>query len=325
VRLRNFEYVEPTSIKEASSVLIDEPKAKILAGGTDLLVNMKHRIELPSVVVNIKKISGLDFIRQDNGTTRIGTLTPLKRIYESPLIMEKLPALASAASSVGSYHHQTMGTIGGNICQQNRCKYYNQSQWWRSSRQPCFKVGGESCYVVNKKEICYSTYCGDVAPALLAMNARALLGGRDDPKEISLESLFSGNGKNPLDLQRGEILTEIVIPKEALDGFSTYLKFSNRESIDFPIVGAAFHASMGKKEYGVSFTAVDRKPLKAQNIENFLKGKTLNEGIIEKVSGLASKEATPVKTSIYPPSYKRRIIGILLGSAINEAIRGPKR
>ena len=153
------------------------PTAKILAGGTDLLVNMKHRVEVPPVVVNIKMISDLDYIRHDNGAVRIGALTPLKRIYQTPFIAEKLPALARSASFVGSFHHQTMGTLAGNLCQQNRCKYYNQSQWWRSARPTCFKAGGEICHVVNKKETCYSSYCGDSAPALLVMNARVVLQG----------------------------------------------------------------------------------------------------------------------------------------------------
>lgn len=325
MRLPRFEYVEPQTVEEASSILLDEPSAKILAGGTDLLVNMKHGAEVPSVLANIKKISRLDFIRQDNGAIRIGALTPLKKIYKTSLVTEKLPALASAASSVGSYHHQTMGTIGGNICQQNRCKYFNQSQWWRSIREPCFKVGGEICHVVNKKRICYSSYCGDMAPLLLVVNAKVILESKGDSREISLQNFFSGNGKAPLDTKRGEILTEIVIPVDALDGFSIYVKFAKRKSIDFPIVGTAFWASIERKEYRVSFTAVDRKPLRGQNIENVLKGKDLSEEIVEEVAGLASQEATPVKSSIYSPSYQRRIMELLLQSTLKEAMRRSKR
>jgi 4-hydroxybenzoyl-CoA reductase subunit beta len=320
VRLHKFKYVEPKSIKEASSILLDEPTAKILAGGTDLLVNMKHRVEVPPGVVNIKRVSGLDYVEQENGALRIGALTPLKKIYRTPLVAEKIPALAIAAASVGSYHHQSMGTIGGNICQQNRCMYFNQSKWWRSARPTCYKAGGEICHVVNKKEICYSSYCGDVVAALLVFNANVILGSHGDSREISLESLFSGDGKAPLNLQKGEILTEIVIPEEAMNRFSIYIKFSNRESIDFPIVGHAFWASRESKEYRASFTAVDRKPIRAQNIEDLLRGKDLNDEVVEEASGLAPKEATPVKNSIHSPSYKRRMMGLLLGSSMNEAM-----
>ena len=321
MRLPKFRYVEPESIKEASTILLDEPGAKFLAGGTDILPNMKHRVELPSVVVNIKKIPELNSIQRDNGAIRIGALTSLKKVYEYPIIAKNLSALASAASSVGSYHHQTMGTIGGNICQQNRCKYFNQSQWWRSSRPTCFKAGGEICHVVNKKEICYSSYCGDVAPALLVLDAKIIVESRDHSREIPLETLFSGNGKAPLNFQRGELLTQIVIPGTAMDGFSTYLKCANRESIDFPVVGTAFWASMEKKEYRVAFTAVDRKPLRGNRVEDFLKGKNLSEELLEEANQIASREANPVKTSNYSPSYKRKMMGLLLRSAIQEAMR----
>ncbi|MCJ7685946.1 MAG: FAD binding domain-containing protein, partial [Desulfobacteraceae bacterium] len=228
MRLPKFRYIEPESIREVSAFLIDEPGAKILAGGTDILPNMKHRVELPSVVVNIKKIPELDFIRKDNGEMWIGPLTSLKKIYQNESVKEKLPALASAASSVGSYHHQNMGTIGGNICQQNRCKYFNQSQWWRSARPLCVKAGGEICHVVNKEEICYSCYSGDVAPALLALNARIVIESIEGSREIPLETLFSGDGKTPLNFQRGEILTAIIIPEESFEGFSSYSKLANR-------------------------------------------------------------------------------------------------
>jgi len=321
VRLPNFDYVEPKTIREASSVLDAEPEAKILAGGTDLLVNMKHRVETPSVVVNIKGISNLDFIEKKNGAIAIGALASLKSVYKNPLIKKKLPALSRAASSVGSYHHQTMGTIGGNICQQNRCKYFNQSRWWRSSRPLCFKAGGETCYVANRKDICYSSYCGDVAPALLVLNATVILENKINSRGIPLEGLFSGNGKAPLDLQSGEILTHIIIPEEASDEFSIYMKFANRESLDFPIAGMALWASVKKKTFRVSFTGVDRRPFRAKRVEDFLEGKDLTEETLEEVVGLASKEVTLVKTSIHRPSYKKKIMGLLLKKAFKEASR----
>lgn len=325
MKLPKFDYVEPKNLKEACSILLDDPKAKILAGGTDLLVNMKHRVEVPSVIVNIKRISHLDFIEKKTGAIRIGALTSLKRIYENPLIGESLPALMGAASSVGSYHHQCMGTIGGNVCQQNRCKYFNQSQWWRTSRPLCFKAGGEICHVVNKKGICYSTYSGDVAPVLLALNAMVILESKTAKREIPLEGFFSGDGKAPLNLEGGEILREIIIPQEAWDGFSTYTKFANRESIDFPIVGMALWTSMEKKEVRVSFTAVDRMPVRAKSVEDFLGGRELNDETLEEAVDLASKEAMPVKTSLYSPSYKRKVMGLLLKSALKKAIRGSGR
>jgi 4-hydroxybenzoyl-CoA reductase subunit beta len=235
--------------------------------------------------------------------------------------VENFPGLAQAASAVGSYHHQVMGTLAGNICQQNRCMYFNQSNWWRSSRPTCYKAGGEICHVVNKKEICYSAYCGDMAPALMVINAKIALQGPDRSKEMPIEDFFSGDGKAPLLKEPGEILTEIIIPKASADGISTYIKFANRDSIDFPIVGTALWASEKEKQYRVAFTAVDRKPLRGKQVEDFLNGKELSAENVKTASGLAAKEARPVKTSVYSPSHKRRMMGLLLQNAVNETQR----
>ncbi len=321
MRLPKFEYFEPKDLKEALSILQNEPAAKILAGGTDLLVNMKHRVECPPVLVNIKRIADLDYMRRDNGDIRIGALTPLKRLHTESLIVENFPGLAQAASAVGSYHHQVMGTLAGNICQQNRCMYFNQSKWWRSSRPTCYKAGGEICHVVNKKEICYSAYCGDMAPALMVINAKIALEDPDGSKEMPIEDFFSGDGKAPLAKKPGEILTEIIIPKASADGISTYIKFANRDSIDFPIVGTALWASEKEKQYRVAFTAVDRKPVRGKQVEDFLNGIELSAENVKAASDLAAKEARPVKTSVYSPSHKRRMMGLLLQNAVNETKR----
>ena len=321
MRLPKFEYFEPENLKEAVAILQKEPAAKILAGGTDLLVNMKHRVECPAALVNIKRIEGLNYIRQDNGDIRIGALTPLKRLHTDSLIVENFPVLVQAASAVGSYHHQVMGTVAGNICQQNRCMYFNQSKWWRSSRPTCYKAGGEICHVINKKEICYSAYSGDMAPALMVINARIKLEGPDGSKEMPIEEFFSGDGKAPLVKKPTEILSEIILPKPSVNGISTYIKFANRESIDFPIVGCALWASENEKQYRMAFTAVDRKPVRGKQVEEFLNGKELSAENVKTASELAAKAAKPVKTSVYSPSHKRRMMGVLLQNAMNEAKR----
>ena len=321
MRLPKFEYFEPRDLIEAVSILHNEPSARVLAGGTDLLVNMKHRVICPPTVVNIKGIDDLDYIREDNGAVRIGALTNLKKLYMTPLISEKLPGLAEAAAVVGSYHHQVMGTLAGNVCQQNRCKFFNQSQWWRSSRPTCFKAGGEVCHVVNKKKVCYSSYCGDVAPALLVLNAKIAITGSDGTREILLEDLFSGDGKKPLNLSTEEIISEIIIPPEAKNGVGSYAKFANRESIDFPIVGTAYWSSADNKQYRVAFTAVDRKPVRGHRIEAALNGKASSPDSLDAACDIAGKEAKPVKTSVYSPAYKRKLMGLLLKDAVNRTER----
>ncbi|MGO9569390.1 MAG: FAD binding domain-containing protein [Desulfomonilaceae bacterium] len=322
MRLPKFEYRRPESIQEASAILVDDPGARVLSGGTDLLVNMKFKVETPSTIVSLMGLSDLNYVRKTNGALRIGALTPLKSVYKDSFVAQKLPVLAIAAASVGSYHHQTMGTIGGNLCQQTRCKYFNQSKWWRSSREICFKAGGAMCHVAKKEHVCYSTYCGDVAPALLVLNAEVVLTGKGGSKQAPLESIFSGEGKTPLKLEPGEILTEILIPEEAADGFSTYKKFANRESIDFPIVGAAFWTSRSALESRVALTAVDRKPLRARQLEDFMKGKRLGDEVIEAVDGLVAKETRLMMSSTDSIALKRQLMGRLVKIAIREAMGG---
>lgn len=322
MKLPKFEYRRPESIQEACAILLDRPSAKVLAGGTDLLVNMKHRVETPPMVVSLKGLADLKYVRTADGGVRIGALTPLKKVYNDPFVAEKLPALAVAASSVGSWHHQTMGTIGGNLCQQTRCKYFNQAKWWRSSRPLCFKAGGDLCHVAKKEHVCYSTYCGDVAPALLVLDAQVVLTGKDGSTQVPLESIFSGEGKTPLKLEQGQILTEIVIPDHAADGFSTYKKAANRGSIDFPIVGAALWRSSSNGGSRIALTAVDRKPLRARQLEDFLRNKEITEEIVEAVDSLVGKEIRLMMSSTDTLSYKRRLIGILVKGALREAMGG---
>ena len=293
-----------------------------MAGGTDLLVNMKHRVENPHVIVSLKDLSDLKHVSKANGTLRIGALTPLKRVYSDPYVAQKFQALASAASSVGSYHHKVMGTIGGNLCQQTRCKFFNQSKWWRSFRALCFKAGGEMCHVAKKERVCYSTYCGDVAPALLVLNAEVVLTAADGSRRVPLERIYSGEGKTPLNIRPGEILTEIVIPAQAADWFSTYKKFANRGSIDFPIVGAALWASRSTGEARIAFTAVDRKPLRAGQLEQYVDGKQLYEVSAEVVETIVAKEADLMLSSIDSLSYKRKLMGLLAKQALSEALGG---
>ncbi len=322
MRLPKFDYRQPKSIQEACAILLDQPDAKVLAGGTDLLVNLKHGVETPNLIVSLKGLTDLNYVLRSNGAVRIGALTPLKTVYRNSYVAQKLAGLATAASSVGSYHHQTMGTIGGNLCQQTRCKYYNQSKWWRKSRALCFKAGGEMCHVAHKERVCYSNYCGDVAPALLVMNAEVLLTGKDGTRQIPLENIFSGTGKAPLKLDPGEILTEIVIPEQADEGFSTYKKSANRGSIDFPIVGTALWTSKSTGESRIALTAVDRKPIRARQLEDFLKDGKLDEEKLQAVDSLVTKEARLMVSSIDSLSYKRKMLGALLKGALSEAMGG---
>jgi len=309
-----FTYQQPADFAGVVAALTEASEAKLLAGGTDLLVNMKHRIETPGTLVSLKKVAHMRDVSTEGDATVIGAATTLKDIRQNSELKRKFPALVQAAMAVGSYRHQAMGTLGGNLCQNTRCRFFNQSWQWRQARSLCFKVGGEDCHVVGKKHTCFSTYSGDVAPALLVLDAFLRITGPHGHREASLSGLYSGKGQSPLTLGRGEFVNAVVIPGEAAQGKSRYEKFSIRGSIDFPIVGAAVWQGAGKVR--VAYTGVDRAPVRAAELEAELAGRELTDALLESAAPLAAKAAKIAPTSVHPVSFKRELMGVLFEKAL---------
>jgi len=328
MRLPKFEYLEPKTLKEAVRALTSGTKGSVLiAGGTDLLVNMKHRVIQPKQLINLKTIPKLAYISNRKDGLRIGTLTTLHDIASSPAIQERTPVLCQAAREVGAYAHQAMGTLGGNLCQGNRCRFYNQSAFWRGVKSPCCKVGGNVCHVVpartaggRKPKECHSTYCGDMAPVLIALGAQVRVVGPNGERVLPLYKLYTQDGEKPLSLKKGEILKEILIPPPS--GKTLYLKWRQRDSIEFPIISLALHLEKDGneriREARIIFSAVGSGPVETLEAEKILKNASLDDQIIEKVSNQAIKEISPMRTSIASPAYKRKMAGILLRQALEQ-------
>lgn len=309
MRLPTFTHRKPADVRGVVSALTEGPGAKVIAGGTDLLVNMKHRVEMPETLVSLKGVADIRGIVLDGDAAVIGAATTLKEIRNHSELARKFPALVQAAMSVGSYRHQAMGTLGGNLCQNTRCRFFNQSWQWRRARSLCYKAGGEECHVIRKKQICFSTYSGDMAPALLVLDASVRIVGPGGLREVPLVALYSGEGRAPLTLGRGEFVTAVVIPGAAARGKSHYEKFSLRGSIDFPIVGAALWRGEGAVR--VAYTGVDRAPVRAAELETALAGKEFTDDMLKECATLAHKAARIAPTSVHPVSFKRELMGAL--------------
>ena len=321
MRLPKFEYLEPRSLKEAVKAFAADPEGTlILAGGTDLIVNMKHGVIAPKRLINLKAIPKLAYISERKDGLRIGALTTLHELVSSSLIKKKYPILSQAAREVAAYAHRVMGTLGGNICQGNRCRFYNQSVFWRGVRPTCYKAGGEICHVVRKPKECHSTYCGDMAPVLIAMDAKIKLVGPVEERTLSLKRLYTQDGKKPLFLKKGEILKEIFIPSPA--GNTLYLKWRLRDSLEFPIVSLALHLEKNGENRidraKIIFSGVGTGPVETSEAEKMLKDVSLDGPMIEKVSNQAVKEISPMRTSLASPAYKRKMAGILLRQALEK-------
>lgn len=326
MRLPKFEYLEPRSLKEAVKTFAKDPGGTlILAGGTDLIVNMKHGVIRPKRLINLKAIPKLTYILDGKDGLRIGTLTTLHELASSSLIKKKYPILSRAAKEVAAYAHQVMGTLGGNLCQGNRCRFYNQSVFWRGVRPTCYKAGGEVCHVVSKPKECHSTYCGDMAPVLIAMDAKVKLVSPIGDRTLSLKRLYTQNGKRPLSLKKGEILKEIFVPSPS--GQTLYLKWRLRGTLEFPIVSLALHLEKNGENRidraKIIFSGVGTGPVEASEAEKMLKDVSLDDPIIEKVSNQAVKEISPIRTSIASPAYKRKMAGILLRQALEQLRNAP--
>jgi 4-hydroxybenzoyl-CoA reductase subunit beta len=325
MRLPKFKYVEPKTLREAVRALASNPRSVLLAGGTDLLVNMKHRVIQPEEVVDLKPISKLAYLSEGKEGLKMGALTSLHGLASSSVTGEKYPALVIAAKQVAAYTHQVMGTLGGNLCQGNRCRYYNQSTFWRSVRPPCYKVGGRVCHVVpgrgaGYKVQCHSAYCGDLAPVLIALDSQARVTGPDGERALPLKKLYTQNGKKPLSLKRGEILREILVPPPS--GKCLYLKWRLRDSLEFPIISLATHLDKDRDgkitKAKIIFSSVGPGPVEAVETEKLLKGSSLDERTIERAATGVSKEISPMRTSTASPAYKRKMAGILLKQALEE-------
>jgi len=321
MRLPKFEYHEPKTLKEAARALASDAKRSVLlGGGTDLLVNMKHRVIEPKRVINLKTIPKLSYISNRKDGLRIGALTTLCDLASSREIQERFPILSQVSTKVGAYALQAMGTLGGNLCQGNRCRFYNQSAFWRGAKSPCYKAGGKLCHVVRKPGECHSTYCGDMAPVLIALEAKVRVVGPNGERVLPLNKLYTEDGKKPLSLKNGEILKGVLLPPPS--GKTLYLKWRRRESVEFPIVSLALHIEKDRtekiKKARIIFSAVGPGPVETAEAEKMLESSSLDNRTIERVSNQAVKEISPMRTSIYSPSYKRRIAGILLRQALEE-------
>ena len=327
MRIDPFEYVKPQTVAQALSALEEHgPEAKIIAGGSDLLVRMKLGIVSPKYVIDIKNIADLNYIQDDNGGVRIGAGTSLTAIENSPLIRNRYSALAAAAGKVASFQIRNAATITGNICLETMCWYYNQSRQWKKSRPACNKAGGETCYVVNKPKVCYAAYRGDTAIALIALGATAKLQSAKEERTVPLEELFTGDGTTPLKLAPQEMITEIQIPAPGARSGNSYFKVSHRNAVDYPqaAVGAAISLmpDNGKSASArIVLGAIASGPVRAREAEKLLQGQDITDELLERAAEAAMKDAHPVNNMAQgSPGYRRKMVKTLAIKALSAAL-----
>ena len=327
--LPNFGYVAPRNVAKAIS--LQKKSGKFLAGGTDLFVAMKERISCPDPLIDLNLISELRGIEWDKKKRlRVGALTTLTQVKENSIIKERFPILSQTVSLVSTPQLQNMGTVGGNLCLDTRCYYYNQSAFFKKRWEPCFKIGGKTCHVVRGGDSCYAVYSGDIAPTLIALGAKVKVMGGHPPKEIGLERFFSGSGIKPNILKFNELLSEILIPTPPQHSGWSYQKLRLRDTIDFPLLGVSVFLHLEEKagrcqDVRVVLGAVGPSPLIVEEAAQVMCGKELTQKLIEEVSQIAWEAAHPVANTASSPRYRREMVRVFTKNAIQEALNRIKK
>jgi 4-hydroxybenzoyl-CoA reductase subunit beta len=321
-----FKLLRPRDMREAVGYLARHGgEMRVLAGGTDLLPSMKQKLFTPAYVMDIRVIEELQGIRVVPGSgVEIGALTTLSAIEDSELIRREYRVLHEAVSTVASPILRNMGTIGGNICLDTRCVWYNQSLQWRRSCGFCIKKDGNLCHVAPGGSRCWAAFSGDTPPALLCLNAEIEIAGPKGFRRLPLRDFYTNIGDAHLKLDTNEMLTRVFLPEASSGWHGSYLKLRIRGSIDYPLAGVAvaFKKNGGPIEAArVAITAVNPAPLLVAAAEHALIGKQADEHTAAVVGELAAKTAKPLTTSALTPEYRREMVRVFAKRAVLAAAK----
>ena len=328
MRLPAFEYLEPGDPEEALEFLSNHgEQATVLAGGTDLIVRMKQRLAQPAFVISLKKLHDLNYIRQENGLIMIGAMTPLTSISGSELIKTHFPALTQAVRLIGAPPIQHFrGTIGGNLCLQTRCLYYNQSAFWRSGRTRCHKDSGETCYAEENSDRCRSANQSDGACALTALGAMIVLASGRGGRTLPIEEFFTGKGENPFAMEPDEMVSEIRVPISGKGQGSSFQKLTYRSAIDFALVSAAVWLAVEDTKISDARIAVGgagASPLILKEAADILIGKGPQDiDAVEETAIQVRKHASAFMVDNLGSTleYRGKMSGVMAKRAIKEAL-----
>jgi 4-hydroxybenzoyl-CoA reductase subunit beta len=318
--LPQFKLLRPRTLDEAVGFLTrHSATVRILAGGTDLIPSMQQKLFEPEYVLDIRHISELKGIREQGSAVEIGALTTLTAIEHSALLRRRYPVLTEAAATVASPILRNMGTIGGNICLDTRCLWYNQSLTWRKGCGFCIKKDGDLCHVAPGGKKCWAAFSGDTPPALLCLHAEIEVVGPSGARRIPLRDFYTGLGDNYRKLQPNELLTRVFLPEATADYHGVYRKLRIRGSIDYPLAGVAIALKRSNGHVAdarIGLTAVNPAPILVKGVREALEGKAVDEALAEAVGDLAARAAKPLTTSALTPEYRREMIRVFTKRAL---------
>jgi 4-hydroxybenzoyl-CoA reductase subunit beta len=321
LRLPEFHYSQPRTLREATKLLADlGSEAMLVAGGTDVYPKMKRGQFTPRHLVSLRMLRELKGIRSTKDGLWIGAGESLTAVSHHPLIAKHFPALAHAAESVSTPQLRNMGTIGGNVLVDTRCNYYDQTFFWRQAVGFCMKKDGDICLVAPGSAKCLAIASSDTAPVLVSLGAEATLISKQGERRIKISDLYVDDGINFLGKARDEVLKGLLIPKETLNRRNVYLKLRRRGSFDFPILGVAATMSMdGQGECenaSVVLTAVASAPKTVAEAPALLHGKKVTRELIDAVADAAAKVSHPLDNADLDYWYRKRMAKVYTQRAL---------
>jgi len=305
---------------QAAELLAQLPGARIVAGGTDLLPNLRRGIGSTSELIDVSSIAELTDIARNARGWRIGAGVTLARLGGDSVFAHELPALAQAAASVAGPGHRTVATLGGNLCLDTRCVYYNQSEWWRQANAYCLKHGGETCHVAPQGKRCHAAFSGDLAPALIALDAAVDLTEAKTTRSLPLAEFYEDDGAQCVRLGQGEIVVAVHIPPQPTGALSAYRKARVRGAMDFPLAGVAIRATFDDRKLAslrLALTGTNSRPLLLADTDS-LCGAPLDEAMLAALGKRIGKQVSPMRTTTTAAHYRRQVAIVLAQRLLRE-------
>ncbi|HEX9324513.1 MAG TPA: 4-hydroxybenzoyl-CoA reductase subunit beta [Xanthobacteraceae bacterium] len=303
--LPEFRLAQPHDVAAAIAARREHRTSRYLAGGSDLVVNIRHGIETPAVLIDLMGIEELSQWTWSREGARIGACVTVSELAAQPELRQRYRALAEAAEAIAGPAHRTAATVGGNLCLDTRCIYYNQSQWWRRANAFCLKHRGEICHVAPQGKRCHAAFCGDLAPALIALGGEVEIAGPGGRRRIGLGELYVEDGKAHLTLAVDELVVAVHVPADAPP--SSYRKVRTREAIDFPLAGVAVALEVAAgtlKKLRIAVTGTNSRPFLVEGT-HALVGKRIDETLLQALDKLVQKQVQPMRTTIASAHYRR--------------------
>jgi 4-hydroxybenzoyl-CoA reductase subunit beta len=332
MRLPGFRYRAPRTIDDAVAWLAESPSdTMLLAGGTDVLPNMKRRQQTPGTLIGLRGVRELAAITSDpraerghnNAALTIGSGVTLTNLLAHQRVRESYTGLWQAAAQIATPHLRNMGTVGGNLCLDTRCTYYDQTYEWRKSIDFCMKKDGQTCWVATSSPKCLAVSSTDTAPMLQALGASVTLVSSSGRRVLPLRELFANDGMHYLTRRPDELLTSIELPEPG--GWrSAYWKLRRRGSFDFPVAAAAVAAKVEGDviiDARIVLGAVASRPVESDRAAALLKGQRLSDELITEAAAVASEVAKPMDNTDFELVWRKAMVRTLVSSALHE-LRG---